>query len=458
MAITYQVGKLIEEIKDFAVCDLIAGNVATPYGACFLVEAGADGIKVGIGPGAACRTREVTGFGVPQLSAIMNVKQELDHCGYVTPIIADGGIKNSGDIVKALAAGADSVMLGSLLAGSDEAPKPGVYFGNASSRVNGHRAPEGVEGVVPLTGPVENIIKELACGDSFWDLLRRREKHPGVTAECCVDQGRSRCSTGVQCPGLRSPVLDHGFVRLDDSMADDLSVVNSARVSFATRGELEIRDIGTESLPEEERDPLAHYVRDFHTGVISERKLSKRDAGLISFLMKNRHGTPFEHNSFRFHVKAPLFVFREWQRHRISSYNEWSARYSKLEPEFYIPDNVRSQVGKPGAYSFESVDEEKARIFRTHLKVNAEHAFHRYEFAMSMGIAKEQARMFLPVNIYSQMYWTVNARSLMNFLSLRNSDQAMWEIREYAKKIEQVFEEKMPVTAAAFVKNDRVAP
>jgi IMP dehydrogenase len=159
-----QVGKLIEEIKDFAVCDLIAGNVATPYGARFLVEAGADGIKVGIGPGAACRTREVTGFGVPQLSAIMNVKQELDHCGYVTPIIADGGIKNSGDIVKALAAGADSVMLGSLLAGSDEAPKPGVYFGNASSRVNGHRAPEGVEGVVPLTGPVENIIKELAWG------------------------------------------------------------------------------------------------------------------------------------------------------------------------------------------------------------------------------------------------------------------------------------------------------
>jgi thymidylate synthase (FAD) len=258
--------------------------------------------------------------------------------------------------------------------------------------------------------------------------------------------------------GSEISVLDHGFVRLDDSMADDLSVVNSARVSFATRGELEIRDIGTESLPEEERDPLAHYVRDFHTGVISERKLSKRDAGLISFLMKNRHGTPFEHNSFRFHVKAPLFVFREWQRHRISSYNEWSARYSKLEPEFYIPDNVRSQVGKPGAYSFESVDEEKARIFRTHLKVNAEHAFHRYEFAMSMGIAKEQARMFLPVNIYSQMYWTVNARSLMNFLSLRNSDQAMWEIREYAKKIEQVFEEKMPVTAAAFVKNDRVAP
>jgi IMP dehydrogenase len=160
-----QIGKFVQEIKDWwPTCQLMVGNVATSYGARFLAEAGADGIKVGIGPGAACRTREVTGFGVPQLTAIMRVKQELDHYGYTTPIIADGGIKNSGDIVKALAAGADSVMLGSLLAGSDEAPKPGVYFGNASSRVNGHRAPEGVEGVVPLTGPVENIIKELVWG------------------------------------------------------------------------------------------------------------------------------------------------------------------------------------------------------------------------------------------------------------------------------------------------------
>jgi thymidylate synthase (FAD) len=253
--------------------------------------------------------------------------------------------------------------------------------------------------------------------------------------------------------GSEISVLDHGFVRLDDSMADDLSVVNSARVSFAARSEYEKHIVGIES----RKEPT--NLETLRTeGVEVEYRLSKKDAGLISFLMKNRHGTPFEHNSFRFHVKAPLFVFREWQRHRISSYNEWSARYSKLEPEFYIPDNVRSQVGKPGAYSFEPVDEEKARVFRTHLKVNAEHAFHRYEFAMSMGIAKEQARMFLPVNIYSQMYWTVNARSLMNFLSLRNSDQAMWEIREYARVVENIFKQKMPVTAEAFVQNDRVAP
>jgi thymidylate synthase (FAD) len=229
--------------------------------------------------------------------------------------------------------------------------------------------------------------------------------------------------------GSEIPVLDHGFVRLDDSMADDLSVVNSARVSFAARSEYE-----------------------------EDGRLGQRDAGLISFLMKNRHGTPFEHNSFRFHVKAPLFVFREWQRHRISSYNEWSARYSKLEPNFYIPDNVRSQVGKPGAYTFQKLSNDKAEVFRIQLEDHCKLAFARYEMAIEMGIAKEQARMFLPVNIYSQMYWTVNARSLMNFLSLRNSDQAMWEIREYAKRIEQIFEEKMPVTAAAFVKNNRVAP
>jgi IMP dehydrogenase len=160
-----QVGELCQEIKEFMpYVQLIAGNVATPQGAVYLADAGADAVKVGIGPGAACRTREVTGFGVPQLTAIQMIKQTFDIYHISTPIIADGGIKNSGDIVKALAAGADSVMVGSLLAGADEAPKPGEYFGNASSRVNGHRAPEGVEGVVPLTGPVENIIKELAWG------------------------------------------------------------------------------------------------------------------------------------------------------------------------------------------------------------------------------------------------------------------------------------------------------
>jgi IMP dehydrogenase len=156
------VGDKMEELKKYdPECMLIVGNVATGEGAEFLVECGADAVKVGIGPGAACTTREVTGFGMPQLTAVMEV---YDAIGGEVPIIADGGIKNSGDIVKALAAGADTVMLGRLLAGADEAPHPGEYFGMASKRVNGHNAPEGVEGIVERTGPVEDTIKKLTWG------------------------------------------------------------------------------------------------------------------------------------------------------------------------------------------------------------------------------------------------------------------------------------------------------
>lgn len=153
----------VENLKlTFPHIDLIVGNVATPDGTNRLCDAGADAIKVGIGPGAVCTTREVTGFGVPQLTAIewcANMAR-----GYDVPIIADGGIKNSGDIVKALAAGADSVMLGRLLAGSDEAPYPGEYFGMASKRVNGHNAPEGIDGTVERTGPVAETLKQLTWG------------------------------------------------------------------------------------------------------------------------------------------------------------------------------------------------------------------------------------------------------------------------------------------------------
>lgn len=152
-----------KDFKDtFPAESLIVGNVATKDGTMRLCEAGADAIKVGIGPGAACTTRTVTGFGVPQLTAIDWCAKEAKKYG--VPIIADGGIKNSGDIVKALAAGASSVMLGRLLAGADEAPYPGEYFGMASKRVNGHVAPEGIEGVVGNNGSVREIIKKLTWG------------------------------------------------------------------------------------------------------------------------------------------------------------------------------------------------------------------------------------------------------------------------------------------------------
>ena len=153
---------LVLDYKDYI--KLIVGNVATYEGAKQFVQLGVEAIKVGIGPGAACRTREVTGFGVPQLTAIIEVNRALQEFWPKTKLIADGGIRNSGDIVKALAAGADTVMIGSLLAGCDEAPNPGEYYGNASEHVNSHRAPEGSYGTVKKTGPVEDVIKELAWG------------------------------------------------------------------------------------------------------------------------------------------------------------------------------------------------------------------------------------------------------------------------------------------------------
>src|SRR4029078_11457065 len=222
------------------------------------------------------------------------------------------------------------------------------------------------------------------------------------------------------------PVLDHGFVRLDDAMASDLSVVNGARVSFARH----------------------------------KAEMDESDEGLIRFLMRDRHGTPYEHNAFRFHVRAPLFVAREWFRHRVGSFNEFSMRYAKASDEFYVPalEDVRSQVGKPGAYSFEPVEPELAEQTREELRAVYEAAFEAYERLVEQGVARELARCVLPVGAYTEFYWTINARSLMNFVSLRAAETAQREIRRYADAIEQFFAEQMPVTHAAFVANDRTAP
>jgi thymidylate synthase (FAD) len=221
-------------------------------------------------------------------------------------------------------------------------------------------------------------------------------------------------------------VLDHGFVRLDGALADDLSVVNGARVSFARRKE----------------------------------EMDESDEGLIRFLMRERHGTPFEHNAFRFHVRCPIFVAREWFRHRVGSFNEFSMRYARASDEFYVPapEDVRTQVGKPGAYTFEPVSEELAEETRERLQEVYETAYRTYEELVEAGVAREVARAALPVGAYTEFYWTVNARSLMNFVSLRNSETAQREIRRYAEACERFLEEQMPVTYAAFVANDRTAP
>ncbi len=188
-------------------------------------------------------------------------------------------------------------------------------------------------------------------------------------------------------------------------------------------------------------------------------EMTERDAGLIRFLMRERHGSPFEHGYFRFLVKAPIFVVREHHRHRAGhSYNEWSGRYSKLEAEFYVPDNVRTQVGKPGSYSFEPVDEATREAARHEIAENAERAFEAYERLLEQGVAKEVARTVLPLSTYTKYYWSCNPRSLMHFCSLRNSDQAQYEIQQYAVAAETFLEKLMPATHAAFLENGRIAP
>jgi thymidylate synthase (FAD) len=220
-------------------------------------------------------------------------------------------------------------------------------------------------------------------------------------------------------------VLDHGFLALDGALASDLAVVNAARVSF---------------------------------NALSD-ELSDRDEGLIRFLARERHGSPFEHGYFRFIVKAPIFVVREHHRHRAGhSYNEWSGRYSKLEAEYYVPDYVRTQVGKPGAYRFEPVEPDVRDAAREELRSVAEQAFDAYERMLEQGVAKEVARMALPLSLYTKYFWSCNPRSLMHFCSLRNSEQAQFEIREYARAAESFLERLMPITHAAFVAGGRIAP
>ena len=190
-------------------------------------------------------------------------------------------------------------------------------------------------------------------------------------------------------------------------------------------------------------------------------------AGLINYLMRDRHGSPFEHSYFTFYVKAPIFVWREHMRHRIASYNEESGRYKVLDPEFYIPARERKlqQVGKTGHYEFEDGTNDQYAVLITSLRKSCEDAYENYRKLLASGIAKEVARMGLPVNIYSSAYVTMNARSLMNFLSLRrHADDSHFpsfpqrEIEMVAEEYEKHFAELMPLTHAAFLRNGRVAP
>src|SRR5918911_1885943 len=227
-------------------------------------------------------------------------------------------------------------------------------------------------------------------------------------------------------------------VELVRASAGDADVLFAARVS--TQGE--------QSLAQLDADP-------------------QRSKGLINYLMRDRHGTPFEHNSMTFYVQAPIFVFREFMRHRIASYNEESGRYRELRPVFYVPGPERRlrQVGKPGAYQFLEGTPEQTELVQAETTRVCREAYGAYQRMLEAGVAREVARIVLPLTIYSSMYVTMNARSLMNFLSLRTAREGarfpsfpQREIEMCAERMEELWGELMPLTHAAFEANGRVAP
>ncbi|MEV0612230.1 FAD-dependent thymidylate synthase [Nonomuraea sp. NPDC050404] len=227
-------------------------------------------------------------------------------------------------------------------------------------------------------------------------------------------------------------------VELIKSAASDADVLWAARVS--TKGE--------SSLAEIEADP-------------------RRSRGLINYLMRDRHGTPFEHSSMTFYVSAPIFVFREFMRHRTFSYNEESGRYRRLEPVFYVPgpDRKLVQEGRPGKYVFTDGTPEQHGLVTEVTRESYRRSYRAYLEMLEAGVAREVARTVLPVGLYSSMYATCNARALMNFLSLRVKREdstfpsfPQREIEMVAERMEALWAGLMPLTHAAFENNGRVCP
>jgi len=214
---------------------------------------------------------------------------------------------------------------------------------------------------------------------------------------------------------MKENILNSGFIRLVDFMGGDFAVVQSARVSFG-----------------------------------QESKGPSKDIKLIEYLLKNKHETPFEHSVFKFHIKCPIFVARQWFRHRIGSFNEISLRYVEYKDEFYIPEFFRKQSQNNKQASIEE-SVENSDILINELKEIYEIIKNFYEKLLKSGVAREMARIILPLSTYTQFYWTVNARSLMNFISLRADINAQYEIKLYARKIAKIFREKMPITFKFFV-------
>ncbi len=225
------------------------------------------------------------------------------------------------------------------------------------------------------------------------------------------------------------PVLDHGFIRVIDYMGDDAAVVQAARVSYGK---------GTKRVSE--------------------------DRGLIEYLMRHRHTTPFEMCEIKYHVKLPIFVARQWIRHRTANVNEYSARYSILDNEFYIPapDQLATQSSNNRQGRGEVLSGPEARRVLELLREDSERAYRGYVEMLNeddsgavldaarQGLARELARMNLSLNFYTQWYWKTDLHNLLNFLSLRADSHAQYEIRVYAEAMIGTVDKWVPMTAAAF--------
>ena len=211
---------------------------------------------------------------------------------------------------------------------------------------------------------------------------------------------------------MNKQVLDNGFVRLVEVMGSDMSVVNSARISFAK----EVTEIGD------------------------------RDEKLIRYLWEHRHTSPFRHATLQFHVKAPLFVLRQWMKHQIGcSWNEVSGRYVKFDnADFYIPEVWREQheSNKQGSKGSIESQESASLLYKDSMQL----AVTRYKNLLDLGVCKEQARMVLPLSMYTECYWTASLQAIMHFLELREDNHSQWEIQQYAQAVRELALEHFPIS------------
>ncbi len=224
------------------------------------------------------------------------------------------------------------------------------------------------------------------------------------------------CSKELEnCIGEEILVLDHGFVRVVDYMGNDNAIVQSARVSYGD-------------------------------GTTTKRS----DAGLIRYLMRHSHTTPFEMCEIKFHIRAPMFVARQWLRHRTANVNEYSARYSILKDKFYIPKDIelQSETNKQGRSGCVS-DKKKEEIINIFREKSSE-CYKIYEEMLEDGVSREIARMILPVNVYTEWYWKIDLHNLLHFVLLRADSHAQYEIREYATVILNLIKKWVPETYNAF--------